>query len=701
MIILLYNNKKMEYNLNQNSEYNDKEWKNDLKEENINKAKLKELNNNENNKNEKEIDNNMDTGNTIDQNIEEPIYVMTLALEQGKSEKIEIFVNSDPAKLAYDFCSKNNLDYNALDYLKEQITNLLESYAKNENEDYYNENRNEDINIPEIEEVKEEFNITENYKMEEINIEDYKNKNQNKTSNNIKYRNKILDKENEDIMNKNRINFEIKDEVNIEENNNNAEYYPENIDKKIKSEVNEKLYEKKLQEVNSNLINNSKKRNYKINEDIIIGIGDNNNDSNKSYKLKDSEKKKNEIEKINYYNNITKENKKNSEQILTNYLNQDTKTNTHNNIIQNEEEEEKNNIYVPKNDSYIYHNIKNFERKNNIVKINKNKSKENIFNIDKINFRENNKNRSIGKIKKIKEEYDKRYSFKPVINDNYKTDLSFNERLILFNNITKIKREELKKNLSDLKDEESGQYFFKPKLISKQLSSMKNKKEDNNKNMDIFNKNYLYWEKYNLNKQNLYNKLYQNKGHPQFYSKIESDKIINESYRKAFINLFNILDSDEDNLITSVSINLHNIPEKIIKIIEPLLIELKEDNQTLNQDEFIKAMNKLFENISFTKRRELINEYNKYNCRSKTPMYNYRAKIKKKISNKNTNKLAEKHHLKMQTMMNVYKNKYNNKTSYDKASNSNNNNFYNYNKNSQKLSYINDCTFNNYLKNLN
>ena len=697
MIILLYNNKKMEYNLNQNSEYNDKEWKNDLKEENINKAKLKELNNNENNKNEKEIDNNMDTGNTIDQNIEEPIYVMTLALEQGKSEKIEIFVNSDPAKLAYDFCSKNNLDYNALDYLKEQITNLLESYAKNENEDYYNENRNEDINIPEIEEVKEEFNITENYKMEEINIEDYKNKKQNKNSNNRKDRNKILDKENEDIMNKNRINFEIKDEVNIEENNNNAEYYPENIDKKIKSEVNEKLYEKKLQEVNSNLINNSKKRNYKINEDIIIGIGDNNNDSNKSYKLKDSEKKKNEIEKINYYNNNTKENKKNSEQILTNYLNQDTKTNTHNNIIQNEEEEK--NVY--KNDSYIYHNIKNFEKKNNNVKINKNKSKENIFNIDKINFREKNKNRSIGKIKKIKEEYDKRYSFKPVINDNYKTDLSFNERLILFNNITKIKREELKKNLSDLKDEESGQYFFKPKLISKQLSSMKNKKEDNNKNMDIFNKNYLYWEKYNLNKQNLYNKLYQNKGHPQFYSKIESDKIINESYRKAFINLFNILDSDQDNLITSVSINLHNIPEKIIKIIEPLLIELKEDNQTLNQDEFIKAMNKLFENISFTKRRELINEYNKYNCRSKTPMYNYRAKIKKKISNKNTNKLAEKHYLKMQTMMNVYKNKYNNKTSYDKASNSNNNNFYNYNKNSQKLSYINDCTFNNYLKNLN
>ena len=637
----------MENSLNQNSEINEKEGKNDFKVEDNNNIEAKELNNGEKNENEKEINNNINTGNTIEENNEEPIYVMTLALEQGKSEKIEIFANSDPAKLAYDFCSKNNLDFNALDYLREQITNLLESYAKNENEDYNeNENGNEDINIPEIEEVQEEFYITENYK--------------------------------EDLNNKKQNSLENKNEVNIKKNNNN-------------NKENDYLYEKKMLEENSNLINNSKRRNYKINEDIIIGIGDynTNNKLNKS-----NNQDKNETDKINFYNNdSTKQNKKNSDQILTNYFNQETKTNTHNNIIQNEEEE--------KNDVNDLRN-KNFERKNNNTKINKIKSKEKL-NIDKRkNFREN---RSVKKITKIKEEYNKRYSFKPVINDNYKTDLSFNERLNLFNNISKIKREELKKNLSNLKDEESGQYFFKPKLISKQLSSIKNKKEKNdNKNIDIFNKNYLYWEKYNLNKQNLYNKLYQNKGHPQFYSKIESEKIINESYRKAFINLFNILDSDEDNLITSFSINLNNIPEKILKIIEPLLIELKEDNQTLNQDEFIKAMNKLFENITFTQRRELINEYNKYNYRSKTPKYNCRTKIKKKISNKNTNKLAEKHYLKMQNMMDVYNNKYkdkNNKASYNKISNSNNKNFFNYYKNNKKLSYINDCTFNNYLKNLN
>jgi hypothetical protein len=276
------------------------------------------------------------------------------------------------------------------------------------------------------------------------------------------------------------------------------------------------------------------------------------------------------------------------------------------------------------------------------------------------------------KMTKLQEEYDKKYSFKPVINGNYKTDLSFNERLSIFNNISKIKKEELKNNFSNLKDEQSGQDFFKPKLISKQFSysKIKNRSDNSdNDNMDIFNKNYLYWKKYSLNKENLYNKFYENKGEPNFYSKIISDKLVHESNRKAFINLFNILDSDQDDLITSVSINLNNIPEKIIKIIEPLLIELKEDNQTLSQEEFIRAMNKLFENISFLDRRELIREYSDFNMRkqnlfennnkninkkylydysnynfsrAKTPMpnNNYENKKETKIVNKNTNKLA-------------------------------------------------------------
>ena len=676
----------MKYNnINQNIENREKEMKKELKSNENYIKEYKELNKNVNNKIEKGLDNNIKENNINEEIIEEPIYVMTLALEQGKSEKIEIFSNSDPTELAYNFCSKNNLDYDALDYLKEQITNLLESYAKNENyEDYLNNNENECIN--EIEEVKEdqEFNITENYKenlnsqitTESINKEnsDYKN-----------YKEEINSKEYEDYRNKNEINNDIKNDINEEKNNkiinNNAGGYFIKKNNKTKEEITN-LQRIKNDELFSNDKNRSKRRNYKINEDIIIGIGDyNNNKDNKINNISG----KNDKEEIKSYKNIT------------NNFNQETKTNTNNNIIQNDEEE-KTYLYSPKNEQNIYNNIKNKnllkeEKKKNNKKINKIKPKENIY-----------KNRSVLKSTQIKKEIDKEYSFKPMINDNYKTDLSFNERLKIFNNISRIKKEELKNSIYNLKDKESGQDFFRPKLISKNLSFIKNKKEiDDNNNMDIFNKNYLYLEKYNLKRQNLYNKYYENRGKPQFYNKIKNEKIINETNKKAFSNLFNILDSDQDDLITSVSININNIPENIYKIIEPLLIELKEDNQTLNQDEFIKAMNKLFENISFSKRRELINEYNKYNITSKTTRYNnnnYKEINKKKILNKNTNKLAEKHYLKMQKMMNIYDKEYN-KSFYNKTSKNNYNHFFIDNAKNNKFSSINNCTFNNYLKNLN
>ena len=862
----------MESNLNQNFKDDENILNRESKEEENNEEVNPEINSISNIENEEKINSNINTENKIDENIDEPIYVMTLALEQGKSEKIEIYENSDPAQLAYNFCSKNNLDFTALDYLKEQITNLLESYAKNENEEEYNnneetyekievdDNNNEDINIPEIEEVQEsqEFNVTENRKKNskekkneisndeiigEINIDELQNNKKN--SNNRNERNKIdikddFNKEKDEIFNENMTNNENKvnskmnsnehdDDLNINKNesneNINDEYLVENNEKIEEKKENENLDSKEMHLSNSNNKNIKNKRNYKINEDIIIGMGDYDINDNKSInKSENISMEVNDLNKIkNYNNNILEENKndfnnepkyneknllsipvskKISEQILTNNFNQETtKTCTNNNMVQNEEEEN-NNIYTQKNIQYLYQNNKyetnkikkespkNTEKILNYKKINKIKYKENISNSDKRkntknfiqflsdrnklikeekkeeiksikkemdkldkrpkinNIPKNNhfltKNTSMRKMNKIKEEYSQKYSFKPVINDNYKTDLSFDQRLKIFNNISKIKKEELKNNFSNLKDKKSGQDFFKPKLISKQfsLTKIKTKNDINNEknmeNMDIFNKNYLYWKKYNLDKENLYNKFYEQKNEPIFYSKIISDKLINESNRKAFSNLFNVLDSDQDDLITNVSINLNNVPQKIIKIIRPLLIELKEDNQTLNQVEFIKAMSKLFENISFTERRELINEYNNYNTkkqkdeknnflnredmnyyhnfnfsRPKTPMFtahnhNYNDKKEKKIINKNTNKLAEKHFLKMQKMMDVYNNKYNlkldkknNNLLYNKTSNSNYNHFFNNDNKGKKFSSINDCTFNNYLKNLN
>ena len=234
-----------------NSNSDKKQSHNELKsDDNSNEQEIKDFEfqgiNSQNSEINKDNNDIINTDNKNTETNDEPIYVMTLALEQGKSEKIEIFANSDPSELAYNFCSKNNLDFNALDYLREQITNLLENYTKNENEeDNDNEENNDnkeinegfsdnnnndndkeeniDINIPEIEEIQEdlEFNSTGNYK------ENTQNKKIKENDNNIEL---DIDKnDNNNNNNEKEIELELNDNENkeqnedINENNNEKE----------------------------------------------------------------------------------------------------------------------------------------------------------------------------------------------------------------------------------------------------------------------------------------------------------------------------------------------------------------------------------------------------------------------------------------------------------------------------------------------
>ena len=172
--------------------------------------------------------------------------------------------------------------------------------------------------------------------------------------------------------------------------------------------------------------------------------------------------------------------------------------------------------------------------------------------------------------------------------------------------------------------------------------------------------------------------------------------------------------------------NIKKIHYNIYKIIEPLLNELKEDNQTLNKEEFIIAMNKLFEDISSIEKRTIINIYNNkikknkslnlYNYlleenndskRALTPNY-YNNDRKKEIhcTDNKTNKLAFKHYKKISLMFeDLYKSKYYDNINENKKTSINVNNKYYGTENNKKtdnnFGYICNCTFNNYLKNIN
>ena len=172
------------------------------------------------------------------------------------------------------------------------------------------------------------------------------------------------------------------------------------------------------------------------------------------------------------------------------------------------------------------------------------------------------------------------------------------------------------------------------------------------------------------------------------------------------------MDSDQDGIISGINISINKIPKKIINIIEPLLFELKEENQTLNQDEFILAMGKLFEDISLIEKNEIINRYKNISKRNKSldlkTNNTGRNHIDKNRTqnyfyinyNTNTNKLSNKYYNKVMKFFNELPSSTKNKNKIilkkDKEiirGNINMNNDFNSN--------ISNCTFNNYIKSLN
>ena len=598
----------------------------------------------------------------------------------------------------FDEESKDDLDINGIELndiekMKKEIlekeTIKDDEFEENNNFNIYennkeeNKSKNKDINL---ESPINNNEIKENKIEENANNESIKDEDKNEEIN-LSENDKDNYKEKEQMNNCNNLNNYIQETKNTTNNNicinneeeNTKEIYPMNENQSHK-EFQTKEYCNECKEYNNEsllsktnkILNNGQKepnlfinKNYKdkiimddkiLNNNIIIPKNINKieekNDYEK-YTFKNDSKYNHQLEKKNTYadnaykasynndfKNIKKINDINGYPKYNENVGQSAKNyikylSERNRILK--EEKEKEILSLEKQINKI-DSKKNFKKaipstKGNIYEMEYNNNKNN----NNINYY--NKNISLRRLSKLKEEYDQKYSFQPIINDNYKTDLSFNERLNLFNNISKQKKEELKNNFSNLKADENGQEFFKPKLISRQYNSNNAKKSINNLNIsnkekiDVFNKNYLYYKKYDSNKEKLYNKYYYNHtNEPHIYSKVQSDKLLNEANHKAFCNLFKELDSDQDNLITSLNINLSNIPDNILKILEPLLIELKEDNQTLNQDEFIRAMNRLFENISSIERRQLINEYN--NRRQKNNyINNYNKNINKERKN--------------------------------------------------------------------
>ena len=86
-----------------------------------------------------------------------PFFLMTLENDKNQQKLIKIFEDSDPAKLAFNFCLENQMDYETMLYLKNNIEKVVQIFKKNEKLK----------NPPEIHELDEEsdnLNIKNNKK---------------------------------------------------------------------------------------------------------------------------------------------------------------------------------------------------------------------------------------------------------------------------------------------------------------------------------------------------------------------------------------------------------------------------------------------------------------------------------------------------------------------------------------------------------
>ena len=412
---------------------------------------------------------------------------------------------------------------------------------------------------------------------------------------------------------------------------------------------------------------------------------------------------------------------------------------------------------------YMYNRDKDF-RKNHLEEMEEIKKKIEDEEVEKCSFRPkvntefNNKlsenqssmpssykrQLSKSKLERLEKEYNQKYPFKPSINDNYKTDLSFNERQQFFSNLYKQRHKELCNLINNNKEDENGKPMFRPTLVSKPLNSF----NKNNNNLDVYTRNYTIAKQEEDKRDTLYNKYYRNKKENPISvqnSKRQNKKIIDKIHKSVFDTIFKELDSDQDGLISPIHINTEKLPNQILTIIEPLINELKDDNQTLSNEDFINAMNSLYNDLTLVDKHTLINTYRNTSKRSKSISTNNNTTINSKMNlqnkskiNKNKNvssldnkrkidvnteRLANNHDKRIEQMFDNYMRTYNNKdynniyfdnNNYNnqhtvQSSNLNKSEYFNNrnnntsirDNNNSEFSSICNFTFDNYMKSLN
>ena len=585
----------------------------------------------------------------IKENIKEAI---AMAKEKTKQNKQRNKENNNKNKIYNNFYKKitnNKKENNGFEekiIKKEEYNNINNinnmnnindmNIENNENNNEENKKENIEINEGEAEvgeETIEEKQINNDINQNQITSDNLNNLDKKEEEASPIIENKII-KDNSNF-NSNRKEIEKNDELGKNKDNN------EDININNNNIANNIIMKEDNNNNNSKENQNNKKKNMSNNESNISDYNPGKELYERGIKFKESEKEKLEAlkknleddekedntftPKINKLSDIQMERLREKRiectnpDIINNYKEyKEAKME----ILKKKTDEEFNKIYTFKpciNRSYSTTKVQKnrMSQKDNENNINEMETRfDKLYNY-RIDYQENKD--------KLKEKIYNKYSFKPRINENssfYKLKIPFNERLQTYSNksrenmakIQQIYERELgydepykpqlnhKKNKSLLKDRDE---FFINEAQKYNINSNNNVSSNNNNNyIDPYTKLYLYGKKYQQDKNFMAEKYYQDQiKSPQFCQSTED--IINKKKEKSFKQIFKLLDGDEDSKISSTHINTSKLPKNILRILEPILNELKEENETLNEIEFIFVCEQLYLSLPWNERREL------------------------------------------------------------------------------------------------
>ena len=611
---------------NSNELDNQKGKKNEIIKEEENKKE----NNQEENNNINLINNNQFIKKNINQSIRTNNSTLSNGNEkknkkQNKPKKKNIKENIKEAIAMAKEKTKQNKPIPQNENGNKVYSNIFKNLENNNNDNEANDgnnygNKNEEENNNNIIKCKENEdkdnninnneNIINGSKTNTINNVENKGINSSNKKNSLNSKNgteKKIQKEMSNLNNKlndNIMNFnEMKD---IENNNNSRENKKRN--KSISyngSHISAYNPGKELYERGIKFMENEKEKLEALKKNLEVDEEEDNTFTPKINKLSDFQREKIRERRPECTNPV----------IINNYKQY---KNEKIEILKKKTEEEFNKIYTFKpliNRSYsntkiIDNKVNEGQNINNKITM-KNESRfDKLYNY-RIGYKENKD--------KLKDKIYNEYSFKPQINENssfYKLKIPFNERLKTYSN----KSKENMSKIQQVYEKELGYHeTFKPHLNTKvnknllkdreefflnEAQKYNIKMENGNNNKDYYTKLYLYGQKYQQEKEFLTEKYYQNQNKtPKFCESTE--EIINKKKEKSFKQIFKLLDGDEDSKISSTQINISKLPKNIVKILQPIFNELKEENETLNELEFIFVCEQLYLSLPWNDRREL------------------------------------------------------------------------------------------------